>query len=135
MIPGHLMMPLKTLSIILRLIIIKFILQTGSFNWGPLKLYWFSAVYYRVSLGVHQTIAMCWILFICKGQTSQGPPKRTSGDMKLRNYPKSKDLSLELPYRNRYFYSFKAWKNNYGMQLFKLFKNFSFILKFSTAIL
>ena len=29
-----------------------------------------SAVFYQVSLEVHQTIYMCWILFICKGATN-----------------------------------------------------------------
>ena len=30
----------------------------------------FSVVFYQVSLEGHQTIYMCWILFICKGSTS-----------------------------------------------------------------
>ena len=32
--------------------------------------------------------------------------------------------------QNSYFPSYKAWKNNYGMQLFKFFKNISFISNF-----
>ena len=36
--------------------------------------------------------------------------------------------------RNIYFLSYKAWKNNYGMQLFN-FINISFILNFWLAIL
>ena len=65
--PRPSVMPLKTLYIILRLLIIKCILQTGSFNRGPLKLYWFSAVYYCVSLEGYQ--AMCVRSFsFAKGQ-------------------------------------------------------------------
>ena len=50
-------------------------------------------------------------------RTSQ--QKWTSADMELRNYPKPKYLSSWLPDRNSYFSSYKVWKNNYGIQLFK----------------
>ena len=66
---------------------------------GPLKLYWFSAVYYRVSLEGYQTICIRSFSF-AKGQqasgsinqsavySSQDHPKRTYVYMELRNYPK-----------------------------------------------
>ena len=75
---------------------------------GPLKLYWFSAEYYRILLEGYQTIC-----FLCKRPTSfiesinqwalysshgQDHPKRTSADMELRNYPKY----------NIYLYNYQA---------------------------
>ena len=58
--------------------------------------------------------------------------------MELRNYPKlniylynyQTETAIFLVWKNM-----KAWKNNYGMQLFKIFKNISFILNFWPAIL
>ena len=42
--------------------------------------------------------------------------------MELRNYPKPKHLSSDLPNTNSYFLATKHEKNNwYGMQLFKFF--------------
>ena len=73
---------------------------------GPLKLYWFSAVYYRVSLEGYQTICIRSFSF-AKGQqafkstnqsavySSQDHPKRTSADMELRNYPKPKHYNYQ----------------------------------------
>ena len=66
---------------------------------GPWKLYWFSAVHYRVSLEGYQTICIRSFSF-AKGQqasgsinqsavySSQDHPKRTYVYMELRNYPK-----------------------------------------------
>ena len=43
--------------------------------------------------------------------------KRRSADLDLSIYPKPEYLSLWLQNRNSYFYSYKAWKNNYGSYL------------------
>ena len=93
----------------------------------------FSVVCYQVSLGGYQTIWVGPCLYICRGSQQalliesiynhqDHPAERTSADMEFRNYPKPKHLSSQLPNRNRYFSSDKAWKNNYGMQLFKFFQ-------------
>ena len=59
---------------------------------------------------------MCWILFICKGPASfiesinqSGSPKKNICWYGIQKLPKN---------------SYKAWKNNYGMQLFKIFPSF-----------
>ena len=90
--------PLKTLSLLICVNHVMYlpILQTGSF--GFLKLNWFRAVYYQISVRS---------FLFAKGQAfesnqsvyvyiiySQNHPKRTSTDMELRNcwYGKQKQL-------------------------------------------
>ena len=46
------------------------------------------------------------------------PAKRTSADMELRNYPKHKHRHNITTKQKS---SYKAWKKNYGMQLFEIF--------------
>ena len=67
---------------------------------GPLNLYWFSAVYYRVSLEGYQT--MCSILFICKGPTSfiesinqSGSPKKNICWYGTQKLPKTYNYQTE----------------------------------------
>ena len=81
---------------------------------------------------------MYWILFICKGSASfiksinqSGSPKKNICWYGTQKYPKSKHLSSQLPNRNSYFSSYKAWKNNHGMQLFIFFLIFPAFWTFS----
>ena len=126
--------PLETLSctyIILCLLIVMYItdwlIYLGSLK---LQLLIFSAVFYQVSLEGHQTIYMCCSLFVCKGSTSYIESINQSVSLKKNIYwygtqklPKILNIYLR-NYQTEtasYFSSYKTWKSNYGMQLFKFF--------------
>ena len=82
----------------------------------------------------------CWILFICKGPTSFNwkykPVRITQKEhLLIWNSETAQNYLYSYQTETAIFSSYKAWKSNYGIQLFKSLKNISFISNFWPAIL
>ena len=92
----------------------------------------FSAVFYQVSLEEHRTIYVLdpfHLKRVNKLYRKYKPIRITQKEHLLiiwnsETTQKTKHLPSLLPNRNSYFSSYKAWKDNYGIQLFKFLKIF-----------
>ena len=106
---------------------------------GPLKLYWFSAVYYHIPLEGYQTMCVRSFSF-ANGQKAFESMNQSAVYIQWGRITEKEHLLIRnsgtTQKVNTYLYnyqtetaifvaSYKTWTNNYdGMQIFKLFKKY-----------